>query len=314
MSTLYNAVDLNALPMAEVLESKSFDDIFREMLVSFQEKFPEFNAKLESDPVYKLLEVAAYREMLVRQRVNDAARATMLAYATGADLDNLAALVGVKRKVYVEEDKTARPPVDAVLENDDDLKKRILLAPEAITTAGSTGSYKFHALNAKKQKVIEQNGKQVSKEVSAGVYDVAVKSLSPGVVTVAVLLFSGANETDRNKAKQAVVKALNTEKVRPLTDSVMVQVVNPQAYSIKAVLKLKTGAIQSEVKAKAEKMLKAYAKNCRKLGETVAISGIYSALHKVQDVVNAELKAPTQNLSAVWNSAYELNEIKIDFK
>ena len=45
---------------------------------------------LESDPLVKYLEENAYREVIWRQRVNDAARANMLAYATKSDLDNMA--------------------------------------------------------------------------------------------------------------------------------------------------------------------------------------------------------------------------------
>lgn len=36
---------------------------------------------IESDPLNKLLEVCVYREMILRQRVNDAAKGVMIAYA-----------------------------------------------------------------------------------------------------------------------------------------------------------------------------------------------------------------------------------------
>ena len=48
-----------------------------------------FTALVESDPAWTILEVAAYRELLLRQRINDASRAVMLAFATGADLEHL---------------------------------------------------------------------------------------------------------------------------------------------------------------------------------------------------------------------------------
>ena len=44
-----------------------------------------------------LLEVCAYRELLLRNRlVMEAAKHTMLAYATESDLENLAASLGVE--------------------------------------------------------------------------------------------------------------------------------------------------------------------------------------------------------------------------
>lgn len=52
---------------------------------------------LESDPVTKQTEIAAYRELLIRQRINDALAANLLALSTGSDLDHLAAFYGVKR-------------------------------------------------------------------------------------------------------------------------------------------------------------------------------------------------------------------------
>ena len=45
---------------------------------------------LETEPLTILLEVFAYRETLLRALVNDKARAVLIAYATGSDLDHLA--------------------------------------------------------------------------------------------------------------------------------------------------------------------------------------------------------------------------------
>ncbi len=46
---------------------------------------------LESEPIVKNLQENTYREVLLRQRINEAAQAAMLAYAIGSDLDQLAA-------------------------------------------------------------------------------------------------------------------------------------------------------------------------------------------------------------------------------
>ncbi|NUV25651.1 hypothetical protein MS6204_04603 [Escherichia coli] len=43
--------------------------------------------ELESEPATKLLQENAYRELLLRQRINEAAQAVMVAYAMGGDLD-----------------------------------------------------------------------------------------------------------------------------------------------------------------------------------------------------------------------------------
>ncbi len=72
-------IDLSRIDPPEVVESLDFEAIYQEMMDEFRRLYPDWTAALESDPVVKLLEVAAYREMLVRARINDAARAVMQA-------------------------------------------------------------------------------------------------------------------------------------------------------------------------------------------------------------------------------------------
>jgi phage-related baseplate assembly protein len=74
------AVDLSQLPAPAVVEAISFEQIFAEMLADLRVRDDTFTALTESDPSYKVLQVAAYREMLLRQRVNDGAKAVMLPY------------------------------------------------------------------------------------------------------------------------------------------------------------------------------------------------------------------------------------------
>src|SRR3546814_19943147 len=70
----------------------------------------------------------------------------MPAYATGADLDNLAALLGVTRFELEPGDSVLGIP--AVMESDSDLRRRLVLAPEGYSVAGHEGAYIFHALSA----------------------------------------------------------------------------------------------------------------------------------------------------------------------
>jgi phage-related baseplate assembly protein len=44
----------------------------------------------ESEPVVKILQENVYRELLLRQRINEAAQAVMVAYAGSGDLDHFA--------------------------------------------------------------------------------------------------------------------------------------------------------------------------------------------------------------------------------
>ena len=118
------AIDLSQLPAPTVVETLDYESVLAALQADFTARYPAFTAALESEPVLKLLEVAAWRELIVRGRVNDAARACMLAYALGSDLDHLAALYGVQRLLLDAGDPTAVPPVPPTYESDARLRAR----------------------------------------------------------------------------------------------------------------------------------------------------------------------------------------------
>ena len=110
-------IDLSQLPEPEVIENLDFETIYQELLGDFREAMAgEWTAEVESDPVLKLLQLAAYRELLLRARINDAARAVMLAYASGADLDQIGAGFNVQRLLIRPAQPEAVPPGGAVRE------------------------------------------------------------------------------------------------------------------------------------------------------------------------------------------------------
>ena len=124
-----STVDLSALPAPQVLEPLDFEALYEEELETFRGYMGDnWSAELESDPVVKLLELSAYRRMQNRARVNDAAKAQLLAYAEEGDLDHLAGNVNLKRLVIQQQDLLAVPPVVEVKEFDDALRERVQLA------------------------------------------------------------------------------------------------------------------------------------------------------------------------------------------
>lgn len=179
----YTAIDLSRLPAPQVVEALDFETILTEMIADLKARDPSFSAILESDPAIKILEVAAFREVNLRARINEAAKACMIAYARGADLDNLAALTGVVRLVVDPGDADASPPIAPTLEDDESFRRRAQLALEGFSTAGPDGAYLFHALSA-----------------SAKVRDVGVKSPAPGEVLVTVLSADGDGSASEREA------------------------------------------------------------------------------------------------------------------
>lgn len=277
MTGTFTAVDLSRLPFPAVVEQLDFETIFTEMLADLQQRFPAFNALLESDPAYKLLEVCAYREILLRQRVNDAAKSVTLAYAVGNDLDQIAARYNVQRLTLDHGDPTANPPRPKILEADADFRRRIQLSFEGFSTAGPEGAYLFHSLSA-----------------DADVLDSSVISPTPGVVVVSVL--SRNNDGTASASLQtSVSNALNDERVRPLTDMVIVQSAQIIPYTVEASLTLYPGPDSAVVLDEAQKRLTDFITSSRRLGRDVTRAGLISALCTT-GVQNVYLASPNADI------------------
>lgn len=284
MRSAFSQIDLARLQPPDAVEALDFEAIYQGMLGDLQRLMPEFSALTESDPAYKIIEVAAYRELMLRARVNAATRATMLAYARGADLDQIAANYAVTRLVRDPGDATAIPPRAPVMETDDELRERVTLSLEGYSTAGPRGAYEFHALSA-----------------SGDVLDVGIKRLQPGTVGVSVLSRSG-DGTPSAETLQAVVNALNAEDVRPLCDTVSVTPARIVAYRIEAVLTVYSGAGAAEVQAQAIAAAEAYAAESRRLGRDITRSAVFAALHGA-GVQNVRLVHPAADVVIGWDEA-----------
>ena len=91
--------DIATLPPPSVVEPLDFEAILAAQRTDLIARYPEAAdvLDLESEPLAKLMEVFAYRELLYRARVNDAARAHLVAFATGSDLEHLGAFYNVPR-------------------------------------------------------------------------------------------------------------------------------------------------------------------------------------------------------------------------
>ena len=69
----FTAIDLSKLPAPDLVKELDFEVILKEWIDLFLSLYPDYDAQtLESEPIMKLLEAGAYREMTWRQRVNDA--------------------------------------------------------------------------------------------------------------------------------------------------------------------------------------------------------------------------------------------------
>ena len=288
MSTATPAIDLSKLPAPDVIENLDYETLLAAAIARLG---PDYVVS-EADPAYKVLESAAYRELLLRQRVNDGTQAVMLATAKGRDLDNLAALLGVERQIVTPADPDAIPPVEAVYETDERLRQRTQLAPSAVSTAGPVSSYRFHALSA-----------------SADVLDVAVASPAPGSVTVTVLAREGNGLADADLIAK-VTAALNSESVRPLGDVLAVQSAAIVDYQVTAELTIGTGPDSATVLAAATKAVTDFAAAARKIGRAIPRSAIFAALH-VAGVEAVALTAPVADVAITNVQAAHATQIQV---
>jgi len=294
MAGTYTAVDLPGLPFPQAVEALDYETILAATLADLVARDPTFTALVESDPAYKILEVAAYREVLMRQRVNEAIKAVTLAYAIGADLEQIAARYDVERLLLNPGDPEAIPPVPPTYEDDSSLRRRTQLAFESFSTAGPAGAYIFHSLGA-----------------DADVLDAAVTSPAPGQVTVAVLSRTG-NGTAPADTLTAVELALNADEVRPITDEVTVQSADIVEYTVEATLTSYPGPDSAVVMAAAQASIENYVERSKRMGRDITISGIYAALHQ-EGVRAVTLAQPAANIVNAWNQAPHCTGITLTY-
>lgn len=277
-------VDLSQLPPPQVVDEPEFETLLAQRKANFIALYPADEQAavtrtlaLESDPIVKLLQENTYREILLRQRINEAAQAVMVAYGMGSDLDQLAANNNVQRLIITPADLNAVPPVAAVMEPDSDLRQRIPAAMEGLSVAGPSAAYEFHARSA-----------------DGRVADASAVSPSPANVTITILSREG-DGTAATDLITAVNAALNDENVRPVADRVTVQSATIENYTIDAKLYLYPGPEAEPIKAAAIERLQSYIKTQSRLGRDIRKSAIYGALH-VEGVQRVELTAPASDV------------------
>lgn len=158
-------------------------------------------------------------------------------------------------------------------EDDERYRERIKTAPEHFSTAGPEGGYLFWALTAHQD-----------------ITDVAVVSPEPGKVDVYALAKNGE---PTQGLMDLVDRAVNSEKVRPLTDFVQVKPAVRVRFNIDADLTLLTGADGNRVKNEVVKRLENYAVNLRaRFSRDIVPSQIIGVADSVPDVHKVELNSP----------------------
>lgn len=157
-------------------------------------------------------------------------------------------------------------------ESDAALRERIKLAPASFSNAGSKGAYIYHA-----------------KSANPAIIDVAVTSPTPGTVNIYPLVEGGV--TTPTPILDAVSAACNSEKVRPLTDTVVVQSPTFVTYFMDVEIEVYNTYDSDTVKAQVEAALEAFGElRLTQLGKDVTESQVLSISH-IEGVYRAVLAA-----------------------
>lgn len=270
-------LDLGSLPAPDIIESLDYEQIvsqLKQQLIDRNSDYSELLA-LESEPLTIAVEAFAYRELLLRQQINEAVRSNLLAFAMGADLDQLGAFYGVGRQDG-EPDEPLRLRI----------KERIL----GSSTAGGEAHYRFQAFS-----------------VSTDIRDIAVDSPQPGLVRVSVLAKTGIEVEPLIKQVKARVAAPD---VQVLTDTVEVVPTDLVPVDIVADITVEAGGLPISQPL----MTQAFAdiiEQQRRLGWDLAPSWIIRQLHS-SSVKEVQLHQPAANVVIQPNQCILVNSITLN--
>jgi phage-related baseplate assembly protein len=154
----FNVIDLSQLGRMYVLEDLDSEDTIARRMLRFKDIWVDHDPpnganydveNLEFDPMRIGQECNTYFEALLRDRVNQAARAVTLAFAIGTDLDAIATnypMVGPRLPIVTE--PRGYPDFPEDYESDDRYRRRTQLSMNVLSPHGPAGAYMFWALSA----------------------------------------------------------------------------------------------------------------------------------------------------------------------
>lgn len=274
-----------SLPQPEIIETIDFEAILSELMADAVDRFAAAGidydvGNLETDPVKIVLEAAAYREVLLRARVNDAAKANLVSFSAGTDLDHLAAFHDVVR-------------LDG--ETDAALRERVILAISGRSTAGPRDWYRAAARRA-----------------SIRVADAAVYRTGSGPdIRIAVLATDNYGEADAQLLAD-VRDVVTSDAVRVISDRVEVVAATSTTVDVTADVWLLPEAPQTVFDG-LEEILRSALVAQGGLGFDVTRSWLTATLHQpgVHKVVLAQ---PAADVSVGDHAAAKIGAVTLAYR
>ncbi len=245
---------------------KILSDIKLSLIEKIQFYYPDFSSLSESDPLSKTIEIAAYRELLIRQKIKDTINASLLSQSSGSELDKLASLV-------LDENKKTQ--------NLAEKKTKIsTFWTDQFYTTGTKASYVYF----------------VNKFGGEAIRDVKVVSKNHAV-TIYILLHNENEEIDTENFKKKLQTKLEDENIRRITDKIDIQFAKKIKYTIKAELSLDPNYSLETIQAIITEELKKETDKLFYLNKTISTKLLFKVFYKM-GVKHVELhlvKIPEDN-------------------
>jgi phage-related baseplate assembly protein len=261
----------------QLTDIPSYEAILSRMRASLVERDPSFTALDASDPAMKVLEVAAWRELLLRHQIEEAMKANLLAFAKHKDLDHLALFYGVERQAG---------------EEDESYRIRIQTKIKGWSTAGTAEHYRYHALSA-----------------DIRVKDARVESPMPGLVRISILSKEGSG-TPSEALLKTVQAAVLKDDIRMLTDKVEVVGYRIIPVRIVARVSLYPNASERSVELARTQVVKRL-EETKSLGWDLTRSWITAQLF-VEGIQSVEVLAPKTDLVVADQECVTLEGVEIE--
>lgn len=285
MTAIFPSVDFNTLPDPASLQVVDFEAELEDAIARFLIDAPQFEVdiQLESSPLRKMLQEVAYLRVLAKGNRNAVIEASFLTTASGADLDNLAAIIPLQRR----EGET-----DALFRN------RVRLSFDGFSTAGPEAGYIFHVL-------------QVVPDLLDVLIDTRTSNpdVPPGEVHIYVLTDDEGNEPYR-AGKRLDVALLLDENVIPDTDRVLVFSPDPVGYDVRVELTVSDGPSAQVILDASRHAIQSVLDDSYKIGGAVRRSQITAAAF-VPGVIDAVVTVPASDVLAPRLSVPRLGTLDV---
>lgn len=293
--------DLSRLPVPAAIDPLNFEalqsafmnrflDVWEEAR-ALEPSLPEYDVEgLETDPVVIVSQAWSYLRLNDRARVNDGIRALLAPLATGTDLDNVVARLGIQRNIVTPATLTT----PAIYETDAQLLTRYLDS-FSLAGAGTEGGFK-----------------RLARDAWPAMHDIKVNGLLEhgrrGEVDLVIIGPNGELPTDEQML--AVIEAETDPRFHPEAIAVNVQPATRVLYSPNLRITVESGPDKEVVRQEALARVQAAGRDRLRIGAGIPKGLIHGAAYgpgvlSVVDLAPVEIAPHPYRIPVMQNPVVE---------